>query len=120
MITCKEQHRLGDRVNVGVVDGVRSILTGTDNDGNPITADIDNVVYDRYVDAAEWDEDPKAVTASIADYLAKLPVPEQPKPSAKAAPVVMTDHEVTEKLAEIATKSAVAFADAAIADLDSK
>lgn len=84
-IKVKETHRIGDRVNVATVEGTS---------------------YNRYVDASEWDSDPSAVAASIADYLASQPAVEQPKPPLKQGVVSLTDQQVSAKLDEMAKAEA--------------
>lgn len=90
-ITVKEQHRRGSSANVGVLDA------------------LGNVIYNRYVDASEWDSDPEAVTAQIAEYLAKQPSPILPSPSVNKNPVTLTDKQVTDKLAAMEAEKAAAM-----------
>ena len=85
-ITAKETHRLGTSVH----------LAFTDDDGKDIYPG------GRYVPASEWDDDPEAVIARTAEYLATLPVVPTPTAPVSETPVVMTDAQVTAKLAEIA------------------
>lgn len=85
-ITAKETHRLGTRVR----------LAFTDDEGKDIYPG------GRYVPSAEWDDDPEAVTAQVAEYLATLPVAATPAAPVSKTPTVMTDAQVTAKLADIA------------------
>ena len=83
-ITVKEQHRLGSRVNVAVLES--GIAT-----------------YARYVDAADWDADPEAVAAAIADYLSAMAAsvaPASKAPVNKNA-VTLTDAQIAAKLASL-------------------
>ena len=85
-IKVKEFHRLIDngreRVNVGVLNAKGK------------------VVYDRYVDAAEWDADPEAVAAKIAEYLAAAPAAPTSKPAVNKGTVELTDKQISDKLKE--------------------
>ena len=84
-ITVKEQHRLGSRVNVSVLE-------------NGITT------YARYVDAADWDADPEAIAAELADYLRGLATAASTTPTFPTAP--LNKNAVTLSDAQIATKLA--------------
>ena len=91
-----EDHRVGDQVNVRVI--------GSD--------------YNRYVPCADWDADPEAIAATIADYLANIPTPPVFVPSKGATPISLRREEVQSKLTAMANAMANAkanFAAAAIA-----
>ena len=76
-----EDHRIGDRVNIRVI--------GSD--------------YNRYVPCADWDTDPEAIAATIAEYLASMPIPQVFVPSANAKHVFLRGVDVEAKLANMAT-----------------
>ena len=86
MIIVKEQHRVGNRINIGVLD------------------EKGRLIYDRYVDEAEWDADPEAVTAQIAAYLSGRPAAEKTLPVTDALTIKMDDDEIAAKLREIEEK----------------
>lgn len=82
-ITVKENYRLGSAVSVSVLD----------EQSQPI--------YSRYVPAADWDADPKAVAAEIHTYLASAQAMARTEmPAINKTPVVLTDAEIESKLAE--------------------
>jgi hypothetical protein len=87
--TVQETHRLGTSVNVKVVGGD----------------------YARYVPAADWDADPQAVAAGIAEHLASLPAAPVTAPAVNKNPVVMTDQEIADKLKAISDAKLAALQD---------
>lgn len=84
-IQCQEQHRLDGSVYVTTATG-----------------------YGRYVDASEWDADPQAVAAGIADHLASLPSAPTATSAVNKSTITLSDYEVAEKLIEVATAKAAA------------
>ena len=84
-ITVKEQHRLGSRVNIAVLDGQGA------------------VTYARYVDVSDWDADADAVAATLADYLSRGAIATAfPRAAVNKNSVTLTDAQIATKLAAIA------------------
>ncbi len=70
--------------------------------GAQVHVTVQGVAYERYVEAVDWDADPQAVTAQIANYLANLPQPPALTFSKNPITVTMQDSEVTAKLTALA------------------
>ena len=81
-ITVKEQHRIGSKVNVAVLDK-------------------GGIVYARYVDATDWDADPDAVAAGLDQYLASMVAPAVQTAPVNKNSVVLDDAAVARKLAAL-------------------
>ena len=93
-----EDHRIGDRVNIRVI--------GSD--------------YNRYVPSADWDTDPEAIAATIAEYLDSIPVPAAIVPSANAKHVFLRGVDVEAKLTAMANAKAAKEAESLKVKLEAK